>query len=135
MTKRKEICEMCNKIKPYFDERVPYGVKNPGSDYPEPNDPLYTCKECSKKAEKIWSKDFNKGHRFGDYEKSVAERKAAKKFGLIWVGSSGIGMMGCEDFEGSHKYISVSRYNFLRQLPYWGYCSKCGKKEIRRKLC
>jgi len=126
-------CDTCGEYCIPYDEETPFGCKN--EEDPEPYDPYFYCKKCAKKLEKEWLKHFENGDRSGYYQKSNAEIKAAKKFKLKWVDSSGIGMLpgnnsirNSETWADPYQYISEKRYNKLEKLPYWGYCKVCGKE-------
>ena len=125
----KIICEDCGKLRVQFDMLIPFGC----SDYesPEPLEPQFFCKRCSKKLEKHWFLILkNKNYwSIGDWQKSKAERKVAKKLNLVWVGSSGVGVLGSKNFLEGYRYYSKKRYDKMSKLPYFGYCPICGKEK------
>ncbi len=67
--------------------------------------------------------------RYGSWQKSDAEIKAAKKLKLRWVESGGIGILGSPIWRDQHQYITEEEYEELANLPYYGFCHLCGKRE------
>jgi hypothetical protein len=134
-----EQCEVCGKFVSYnADSYVPYGCPDP--EYPEPYEPRFYCTKCSEKQYQWYLKRFKEGSRYGDWQKSNAEIRAAKECHLAWVGSDGVGIMigTPEEKEGkhadSHQYIDQKEYDRLKKYPYWGYCRHCGA-EIKGGSC
>lgn len=120
-------CALCeHKIRKPADSYTLFGCSN--YDPPEPLDPGFICRKCYKKFEKGWDKHFEAGLRGGDYLKSDAERKMAKKHKLVWVGSNGVGVLGTKYFLDPYKYYNKKVYDALDSLPYWGWCLKCGAR-------
>ena len=122
------ICDSCGKFCVPYDEETPFGCSS--YDLPEPLDPYHYCKKCSKELEKKWLKvlkDKNNWH-CGYWQKSDAERKVAKKLGLVWVNSGGVGTLGSKNWADSYQYIPKKEYDRLSNLSYYGYCSVCGSK-------
>lgn len=118
-------CGDCGAFVSYdADQYTPYGCADPEA--PEPYDPTYLCKKCSEKDYREWLKKFQAGVRYGNWGKSRGEQRAAKKCGLVYVGSSGVGVLGTKEFASSHQYISKEEYDRLSALPYWGWCEICG---------
>lgn len=117
-------CDMCNKYCVPADSYTSYGCKS--YEPPEPLDPVDLCAKDALKLLDEWRGRFAAGSRQGDWEKSNAERTAAKEHGLSWVGGSGVGMLGTDDFANAHQYITAEEYERLSKLPYWGYCKVCG---------
>lgn len=118
------ICDLCGKFCCPFDSWVPFGCANP--EYPEPYDPSHSCKKCFRKHKQEWIDKFNSGSRYGDYQKSKAERDASKESDLVWIDSSGHGELGTKNFAEPYQYIPKEEYDRLSKFPYWGYCKKCG---------
>lgn len=79
-------CDMCGKFCIPYDEETPYGSKY--AEDPEPLDPYHYCKKCSKKLYKNWLNLLVINPNCGDWQKSNAEIKAAKKLGLVWDNSN-----------------------------------------------
>lgn len=80
-------CERCGKFCIPFDQRTPFGCPDP--EYPEPYDPSYYCESCAKPMKEMWLAHFKRGNRSGDWQKSYAEKEAAKECGLEWVHETG----------------------------------------------
>ncbi len=125
-------CDTCGKFCRPVDDETPFGCADPEN--PEPYDPYHYCKGCIKELYKSWDKHFAEGDRSGYYLKSLAEVKAAKKYGLVWVDSGGVGTLGTKDFAESYQYITREEHNRLSNLPYWGYCKLC-KAERKGGYC
>lgn len=119
-------CDGCGLFCTPHDEETPFGCSS--YDPPEPLDPSHYCKKCSQILYKKWLKWFQDGKRYGYWQKSNAERKAAKECGLAWVASGGHGMLGSKDFADSYQYITQKEYDRLDKLPYYGYCKLCGEE-------
>lgn len=84
------ICDLCGKFSRKFDDYTPFGCADPGN--PEPYDPTEFCESCHQKEYQKWLVIFKGGGLYrGDWQKSDAERKAAKELGLVWIHSEGIG--------------------------------------------
>jgi len=79
-------CDICGKFCILYDEETPYGTKD--YEEPEPLDPYHYCKKCSKENYQNWLKQFKSGSRYGDWRKSDAENKAARKMNLVWDNSN-----------------------------------------------
>ena len=90
------ICDMCGLFCRPYDEETQFGCKD--EDNPEPLDPSHYCKRCSPKLYKLWLEHFKSGRRNGCWQKSKGEQRAAKKCGLVWIHSEGIGEYGTPDF-------------------------------------
>jgi hypothetical protein len=77
----------CGKFSKYedMDSYTPFGCSNPAS--PEPYDPTVICGDCSEKLYHYYIGRFELGDFKGDWQKSDAELRAAREFGLEWVGS------------------------------------------------
>ena len=99
------------------DSHTPFGCKS--YDPPEPLDERHTCKKCFKKSYKRWIKVLSSSRKYGDWMKSRAELKAAKKLGLEWVHSNGIGTLGTKDWAEPYQYIDKKEYKRLKKLPYY----------------
>ena len=126
-------CADCGVYVSYdADQYTPYGCANPEA--PEPYDPSYLCKKCSKADYKNWLKHFKNGGRYGNWSKSNGEIRAAKECGLAYVGSSGVGTLSTADWADAYQYITQVEYDRLSALPYWGYCKICGK-EMKNAYC
>jgi hypothetical protein len=120
-----ERCAYCWVFVSYdADSYTPYGCSS--YDPPEPYDPEYLCLKHSEEVYQSFLKSFRAGSRSGDWQKSRAEMRAAKKCGLAWVGTNGVGMLGSKDWASAHRYITQEEYDRLAKLPYWGYCKACG---------
>jgi hypothetical protein len=87
-------CHHCGKFAKYeeMDSYTPFGCSNPAS--PEPYDPTFLCGKCSNALYDHCMKIFADGSRYGDWQKSNAERRAAKDSGLVWVHSHGVKIDG-----------------------------------------
>lgn len=123
-------CAYCGIYLSYdADNYTPYGCANPEA--PEPYDPKYLCKKHSEELYNHFIERFEKGnYHCGDYGKSEAEIKAAKKFNLVWIDSGGVGILSREENENwkhGYQYIKKEEYERLKALPYWGYCKKCNE--------
>ena len=81
-------CNICYKFCKYeeMDSYTPYGCAS--YDPLEPHEPTVICKICSDYLEQEYVEQFKKGNYKGDWCKSVAEQRAAKKCNLIWVGNN-----------------------------------------------
>lgn len=101
-------CDTCNKFCIPFDDEIPYGCNNPES--PEPLDPFHYCKPCSYIEKQKWINNFNKGSRYGNWQKSKAESEAADECGLVWIDSKGIGEYGTPAWK---NYCYVTREEAL----------------------
>ena len=67
-----------------MDTYTPFGCSS--YDPPEPLDPINICKKCSDKLKHDFLNRFrNEEYKYGDWQKSKAERDAAKECGLVWV--------------------------------------------------
>ncbi len=118
-------CADCGLFVRYdADSYTPYGCADPEA--PEPYAPSYICAKCSEKDYKEWLQGFKNGRRWGNWQKSRSEMRAAKECGLAYVGSGGVGMIGTKDWASSHQYITQEEYDRLSAMPYWGYCKVCG---------
>lgn len=79
-------CDDCGKLASEpFDSETPYGCADPTD--PVPYDPTEYCKTCAEKLYSYWQGRFKDGGRGGMWQKSNAEVRAAKEFGLTWVHS------------------------------------------------
>lgn len=125
-------CDECDKFCRPFDEATYFGAQ--GIDMNEPLDPVHCCKSCFPIWLKEWRDHFNKGLLSGDWQKSTAEKQAALEFGLVWINSGGIGVIGTRYFVDSHRYVRRSVYDTLSKLPYYGWCMTCGA-ERRGSYC
>lgn len=105
-------CDGCGLFCVPHNEETPFGCSS--YDPPEPHDPSHYCKRCSKILYKEWLKDFKGGSRYGCWQKSDAERKAAKECGLIWVDSSGIGKYGTKEWK-LYCYVTKEEYEKLSE--------------------
>lgn len=94
----------------------------------EPLDPIHCCKKCWPIWLSEWREHFEEEKTDGDWQKSKAEIKMAKKFGLVWVSGGGIGVLGTQYFASAHRYVKKSVYDRLKSLPYWGWCMVCGSE-------
>ena len=82
-------CVRCGKFCVPYDQLTRYGCTDPEA--PEPRDPEFYCKKCAKAEELWWNALFASGkYDHGDWVKSNAEIKAAKKHNLKWVRLQGI---------------------------------------------
>ena len=124
--KWEETCAWCGGLCQPHDQYTNFGCSS--YDPPEPLDPEYICKDCWSEYKANWVKRFRDGGKYGDWQKSNAEKEAAKECGLAWVHSGGHGMLGSKDFADSYQYITQEEYDRLDKLPYYGYCKICGKE-------
>jgi len=117
-----------------YDSYTPFGCSS--YDPPEPLDPTYICKKCSKILERKWIKRFKEERwKLGDWRKSWAEINAAKKCNISWVNSGGVGnLQDKSNFADSYQYIPTKEYKRLSKLPYYGYCTEC-KAENKNAYC
>lgn len=78
-------CDRCGRFCGYqaYDEETPFGCAD--YDNPEPFEPSHYCKLCAVKLYEDYLKAFRRGCRSGNWRKSDAEIRAAKKCGLQWV--------------------------------------------------
>lgn len=120
------ICDKCGLFCQPVDSCIPFGCQ--GDECLEPLDERHICKKCYPKFEKEWEECFMRGDRDGDWQKSNAEVKMAKKFGLVWVDANGVGILGTKYFLDSYRYYDKKVYQSLSKLPYWGWCLKCGSE-------
>ncbi len=120
------ICDECGLFCKYYDEYTPFGCSS--YDPPEPLEPSHICKKCFPAVKEEWKKNFENGSKYGHWQKSRAEQKAAKECGLVWIHSSGVGMLGTEDFADPYQYIPKEEYERLSKLPYYGYCKMCNSE-------
>lgn len=121
-----EECSICGKKAQVADCYTPFGCNYTGYG-PEPLDEEYVCVNCWDKFYKEWIESLQQEHTRGDWQKSRAEICAAKVLNLVWVGSGGLGILGSKQlWEEPHRYISTSRWEQLKDLPYYGYCRICG---------
>lgn len=122
-------CYSCGKFIRYaYDSRVVFGGAGPEG--LEPHDPDYYCRKCSTRRYKELLKGYECCKRSGDYEKSDAEVKAAKKAGLTWIGSNGL----VDKFTGRdihYEYIREKDRQWV-YIPYLEYHAK-RRKENRCK--
>jgi len=121
---KKEKCSRCGKYRLVFDYFTPFGCQ--GEEGLEPLDREFICKRCFPVIKRNWIKRFKNGERSGDWEKSRAEREAAKEMGLVWVGSSGVGVLGTRYFLEPYHYYPKKLYDRMSKLPYYGWCMVCG---------
>jgi len=105
-------CDGCGLFCVPIDEETPFGCSS-YEPCPEPHDPAHYCKKCSKALYKEWLGAFQRGRRWGCWQKSDAERNAAKKCGLIWIGQNGIGKYGTEEWR-DYTYITQEEYQRLK---------------------
>jgi hypothetical protein len=110
-------CDVCGLFCKYgkYDEEIPFGCKD--YDAPEPLDPIHYCEKCSKNKYKEWIKSFKNGGRSGSWQKSLAEQKAAKKCGLVWIHSNGIGKYGTPQWR-NYCYITKEEFENTELLNY-----------------
>ncbi len=118
------VCDECGKFCRPYDELVSFGCNNPEA--PEPLDPEHCCQKCHSKWLNYWKNIFSKLKDFtvyGDYQKSYAEIKMAKKFRLKWIHSEGIGKYpkswsNPQERSNYRHYCYVTRkeYNRLKKL-------------------
>jgi hypothetical protein len=121
----KFICDHCGLFAQPYDSYTPFGCSS--YDPPEPLDPTDICKKCSKKYELKWLGRFKDGPiKYGHWYKSKAEIKAAKKCGLVWIHSSGVGTLGSKNYAYPYQYITKKEHKRLSKHPYYGYCGVCG---------
>lgn len=125
-------CDWCHKYCKPFDTFQGYGCQYNDRGDICPLDEEHICKKCFDKVYdkevNSWIERFKTGYRGGDYIKSKFEKDAAKKCGLKWVGSSGVGLLGTDYFLEAGKYYDEKVFNTLSKLPYWGWCMKCGSE-------
>jgi hypothetical protein len=125
MNQEKPRCAYCGVFVSYdADSYTPYGCSS--YDPPEPYDPEYVCSKHSEELYADFIRQFKQGSRYGDWQKSRAEIRAAKDCGLAWVGGDGVGTFGTSDFAHGYEYITQEEFDRLSALPYWGYCKICG---------
>ena len=119
-------CCVCGKFCIPADSLTIFGCSS--YDPPEPHDPEFYCKKCAVALNKKWKKHFKNGGRSGDYQKSLAEMDAAEKAGLVWIGSMGVGILGTRYSLDSNQYVNKELYDRFKELPYYGWCMKCGRE-------
>ena len=105
-------CHWCYRFCKYeeMDSYTPYGCSS--YDPPEPYDPTYICKACSRKLKDGFVQRFKKGNlRYGHWCKSDAEREAAKKCKLVWIGNNS--RLGHEGKKFFNEYIPQELYDKL----------------------
>ena len=87
-------CMHCGRYARYeeLDSYTPFGCSDPEA--PEPYDPTIICGKCSQALYEQYKRQFKEGYRYGDWQKSDAERKAAKECGLTWVHDRGVEING-----------------------------------------
>ena len=77
-------CYSCKKfLRIPYDSRTIFGCADPEA--PEPYEPDFFCRKCSNKLHKDLLEGYKCCDRYGDWQKSKAELKAAKEAGLEWV--------------------------------------------------
>lgn len=105
-------CGHCYKFCTYeeMDSYTPFGCANPCD--PEPYDPTYICAKCSDELYHDFVKKFEQGNRDGDWQKSNAERRAAKKMNLIWIHNSERLKLNGRDL--LYEYIPLETYRVLK---------------------
>lgn len=110
-------CDECGLFCYPYDEETPFGCKDPEA--PEPLDPYHYCKKCHQKQVDRWRKHFEQGYRTGYWQKSNAEREAAKEFGLVWIHSNCLGTYNTPDDSGPYIYITKEKYDRIKdQVRY-----------------
>jgi len=125
MDNAKEICSECGKKRYPYDSFTPFGTNYTESGM-EPLDEEYICKRCFPKVKAEWLKRFKEGERkIGNWQKSRAEREAAKECGLVWL-YSGIGILCSQEFIDAYQYVTKRIYKRFSELPYYGWCKVCG---------
>jgi hypothetical protein len=107
-------CDTCGRLCRPYDEETPFGCADP--EYPEPYDPFHYCKPCSKKLYRDWKRRLSESLHYGDWSKSLAEQRAAKELGLVWV-HNGIGTYGTGDYIAPYQYTTKAEYERLKALP------------------
>jgi hypothetical protein len=118
-------CSHCGVYVSYkADNYTPFGCADPEN--PEPYDPSYMCAKHAQENYLDCLARFKSGSRYGNWNKSNGEMRAANECTLIWIGSEGIGMLGTENFVSGYRYVEQTEYDRLKQFPYWGYCKTCG---------
>lgn len=102
-----------------FDDYTPFGCDDPEN--PEPYDPSHLCGRCSEKKYLKLLQAFKEGRRWGDWQKSKAEVRAANDAGLEWVGSTGY--VDTRTYaEVRYQYIVAAEKSFYE--PYVEFLSK-----------
>lgn len=133
-------CGDCGKfIKEPYDSRTTFGCADPSA--PEPYDPDFFCKKCSKKRYEKLLVEYKCCKRSGDYNKSDAEIRAAKEAGLVWIhGSSLIEKSSGRNIH--YEYIREGDRGW-RYIPYLEYHKKlreedrckCNRKKDKNGKC
>lgn len=101
-------CDGCGKFAKSFDSYTPFGCRNPED--PEPYDATDLCYKCSIKHEDYLVKCFKKGMRYGDWTKSTAERNAAFRCGLVWIGNTTMDLGTRQIF---NTYVTLEEFRSL----------------------
>lgn len=100
-------CTFCGKfLKIAEDSYTPFGAQGPEN--LDPLDEEFVCKKCWPGFKQSWIEYFKGGFRYGDYQKSRAERQAAKECKLVWID-------GVSNWPGGKdpSYEYVSRKDWL----------------------
>ena len=98
------------------DNSTPFGCADPEN--PEPPDPEYLCRKHEQDEYKILLRRYKEGYRGGDWQKSRAETKAAKRAGLEWVHSDGFVDLRTE-LDVHYQYILTSEKAFYEPSLVW----------------
>lgn len=102
-------CNDCGKYAKYedLDSYTPFGCSDPSN--PSPFDPTNICPECQERLFDYFLGCFKNGnYKVGHWQKSKAERKAAKECNLIWIGNNS-------------DYQIDGRRAFNEYVPEYGY--------------
>ena len=111
------MCAECGLFVSYdADNYTPFGSQ--GYDGLEPLDPEYLCAEHSEAEYEKLLKSYKDGYRSGNWNKSRAETRAAKKAGLEWVHSSGYVDLRTEQ-DIHYGYIKKSEKRFYEPYLDW----------------
>lgn len=96
-------CDTCGLFCQPADQETPFGCY----DAPEPYDPFHYCGKCAVALYEEHLKQFRDGNRYGMWQKSDAEVRAAKDCGLRWIGNTGIAIDKRNGRTVINEYVSA----------------------------
>ena|ERR1035437_6450343 len=112
-------CDHCNKFSRPYDSLTIFG--GTGAEGLEPYDPEEFCRKCSTKLYNELLVKYKCCYRGGDYQKSNAEMKAAKKAKLEWIGNTGSLVEKSLGRYIMNQYIRESDRSWKRYISYQDY--------------
>jgi len=121
-------CYSCGKfLRIPYDSRTIFGCSD--QEAPEPYEPDFFCKKCSNKFYKELLKGYECCDRYGDWQKSKSELRAAKEAGLEWVSSPLVSTLDGRNIHNEY----IAPYMKRHVMPYGEYLDK--RRKENRCIC